>query len=44
MLQGMSEFDLSEQHVLTCSEGGNCSAGGFPYYALQWALANGITT
>ncbi|XP_015696455.1 thiol protease SEN102-like [Oryza brachyantha] len=36
-------LNLSEQQVLDCSGGGNCS-GGYPYTALQYARDTGITT
>jgi len=35
-------FDLSEQHMLSCSGAGSCQFGGLPVAAFQWAKTTGI--
>lgn len=34
--------DLSEQTVLSCSDGGTCEEGGYPRIALQYIQSNGV--
>src|SRR5690606_14277867 len=34
-------LNLSEQQLLSCSDGGSCS-GGYPYRALNYITSNGI--
>lgn len=43
LMAGWSAQDLSEQHILDCSNSGNCS-GGQRWDALPWATGTGVAT
>ena len=34
---------LSEQQMLDCSGAGDCTYGGYTYYAMLYAISNGLT-
>lgn len=38
------KIDVSEQHILSCSGGGNCNNGGYYNRVFQWLLTNGASS